>query len=290
MADPPPVVWFEGAVLSARADPRVETAAARNAAEAALASGNDQAARIACPIIDGQMLSETFLGIRDRLSTMADVSSATLLRADGQSIAVDLLQLLSSRTLSKDIALRDNDRILIPTLVATVSVTGAAISPGTFPFQPGRPAAYYIGLASGSDPLRNANGAYSLTSSMGSPRSDAEAVQPGDRIYLPENTAGITVSGALNNPGMFPFQPGYLASYYINRAGGIDPDRNQNGAFWVTDQAGKRQNTRDPLSAGYRIYVPTNAFGYNAVRYGPLITSVLALLMAAYPIFVSIYN
>jgi len=291
MAEPPPVVWFEGAVLSARPDSRNEQAQVRvtgRSAEATPAANSDMAARISCPIIDGQLLSETLISVRDRLSTMADLSSATLVRSNGQSVTVDLLRLLSSKAAESDIPLHDNDRILIPTLVATVSVTGAAITPGTFPFQPGRPAPYYIGLAGGSDPLRNANGAYSITSSLGAPRNDAEPVQPGDRIYLPENTAGITVSGAVNNPGMFPYQPGYPASYYINRAGGIDPDRNENGAYWVTDLGGKRRDMTLPLSAGDRIYVPTNAFGFNMIRYGPLITSFLALMTAIYPIIASI--
>ncbi len=291
MADPPPVVWFEGAVLSARPDSRGEQVSGRGpgrSGESMPAVNNDMAARISCPIIDGQLLSETLIGVRDRLSTMADLSSATLVRSNGQSSAVDLLRLLSSRAVESDIALHDNDRILIPTLVATVSVTGAAITPGTFPFQPGRPAPYYIGLAGGSDPLRNANGAFSITSSLGAQRNDAEPVQPGDRIYLPENTAGITVSGAVNNPGMFPYQPGYPASYYINRAGGIDPDRNENGSYWVTDLGGKRRDIALPLTAGDRIYVPTNAFGFNMVRYGPLVTSFLALFMTAYQILVTI--
>jgi polysaccharide biosynthesis/export protein len=115
-----------------------------------------------------------------------------------------------------------------------------------------------------------------------SPGSDATDIilKSNDRIYIPEANSSITVSGAVIAPGAFTFQPTSPASFYITRAGGIDPERNNNGSYWISDSKGRKKDSKSPLQGGDRIYVPANAFGYNVVRYLPVVTGVITLLIS----------
>ena len=105
-------------------------------------------------------------------------------------------------------------------------------------------------------------------------------LQANDRIYIPEMNSRVTVSGAVIAPGAFAFQPTSPASYYITHAGGIDPECNNNGSYWVSDSKGRRKDPKAPLQGGDRIYVPANAIGYNVVRYLPVVTGVITMLIS----------
>jgi polysaccharide biosynthesis/export protein len=89
----------------------------------------------------------------------------------------------NQRTLAA--AIQPGDLILVPR--ETITVQGAALSPGEFAFSSGMDPSTYIALAGGADPERNANGAYEVYSSEGRKRAAAESLAPGDRIYLPSN-------------------------------------------------------------------------------------------------------
>lgn len=198
-----PIVYFEGAVSAAQGD---ETGSGRPATPGVAMTVQPW---IACPIVEGQRVSDTLSFIRNRLAPLADLSSATLIRSGSAPIQVNLAALMAPGSQGMDIALKTNDR-----------------------------------------------------------------------IYIPEVNALVTVSGAVIAPGAFAFQPTSPASFYITRAGGIDPERNNNGAFWVSDSRGNRKDPKSPLQGGDRIYVPANAIGYNVVRYLPVVTGIITLLIS----------
>lgn len=197
------IIYFEGAVSAAEGDNGGTGRAA--APEVTMTNGP----WISCPIVEGQRISDTIGFLRERLTPSADLSSATLIRAGSAPMTLDLAALMAHGSQAMDIVLKVNDR-----------------------------------------------------------------------VYIPEVNSSITVSGAVTAPGVFAFQPTLQASYYITRAGGIDPERNNNGSYWVSDSNGKRKDPKYPLQGGDRIYVPANAFGYNVVRYLPVVTGVITLLVS----------
>jgi protein involved in polysaccharide export with SLBB domain len=264
LADSRSYVWFEGAVLSNQ--PEAQTAqgaqvTAGTGTGTAAPAANPATTRLTVPILPGQKLSDVLLTVRDRFSPMGDLSSAILLRAGAKPTTLDLLEIMSTGSPSADIVLKANDRIVIPSLISTVYISGAVAFPGSFPYQPDMPATYYLGLAGGRDPLRSADGALSVTSLDGVSRDPKAIVEPGDRIYLTTDVADVTVSGSVSTPGTFPFRENSSARYYLNRAGGIDPDRNLDGSFTITDASGNPVAKDAILKGGENIYVPTNNIG-----------------------------
>jgi hypothetical protein len=71
-------------------------------------------------------------------------------------------------------------------------------------------------------------------------------------------------------------------------AGGIDPEKNGNGHYLIYDKEGKRRNVAAPPIPGDRIYVPSNSFTYNLVRYTPVVTGLVTVVIVAVP-FVESY-
>jgi len=271
-----PVIWFDGPGIAGLplSTPAIPIAGKRSVAP-------QPQNRIASPIVNGQKLSTAFRNIQDQVSPLADLAGASLIRAGSPTRSINLQSLLSNPQSFEDLAVKGGDRIIIPAKSATVTVGGAVNAPGGFPFEPGMGAPYYIGLAGGADALRNTDGEFSVMSETGVRRESYEQLRPGDSILLLEDIAVVTVSGAVNNPGAIAFHPRKAASYYINKAGGIDPDRNPRGSYWVTDLHGKRLDPEAPLESGCRVYVPSNGFGYNFIRLAPVLTTLFYFAIAA---------
>jgi polysaccharide biosynthesis/export protein len=122
---------------------------------------------------------------------------------------------------------------------------------------------------------------------MANPPSDMR-LEPYDRIFIPSLRSTVTVNGAVLTGGSFAYQPNSPASYYIGLAGGIDPERNGNGHYRIYDTNGKRRNEAAPLMPGDRIYVPINSFTYNLVRYTPVVSGIITLVIVVVP-FVQTY-
>jgi len=183
-----PVVWFEGAVVQPAAP---EPGGAQEGARAEGGAVNREAAgrRISCPVTAGEMLSDALVSIRDSIAPNADLASAVLLRQGRAApIPVNLQALLSGAEQASDLPLEANDRVFIPLLISTVSVTGAVNNAGVYAYQPGMLAWYYIGLAAGIDPSRNDNGKYQVIDPRGKRRKAADPIQPGDQVYVPSNS------------------------------------------------------------------------------------------------------
>jgi protein involved in polysaccharide export with SLBB domain len=87
-----------------------------------------------------------------------------------------------------DLALEPFDRVVIPVYRPTVTVTGAVTSAGQFPYNPGQPYTYYIGLAGGIDTEMNSNGAASVKDATGNTKPMTEGVAPGDTVYVHRNS------------------------------------------------------------------------------------------------------
>jgi polysaccharide export outer membrane protein len=183
-----PTVSFEGAVVPQAAAVATGAGGQAEAAETAAQAVSNAYNRIVHPFRPGEMLSDALRSIRVSLAPMADLSAVSLVRQGSPEILiVDAEQLLSGIAPKSDFTLAANDRIIIPTLRFTVSVSGAVAFPGIFPYRSGLPAEYYVGLAGGLDLERNDNGQFLLFDSMGGQRKREDPVAPGDNIYVPAN-------------------------------------------------------------------------------------------------------
>ena len=96
--------------------------------------------------------------VRERLTFFTkpwvDAAGAYIFR-QGKQIPVNLSPLLFDQSYRELIPLEAEDRIIVPEIKQTVTVTGAVASPGVYPYTPGRTFEYYIGLAGGFDYQRN---------------------------------------------------------------------------------------------------------------------------------------
>lgn len=271
MTETLPVVSFEGAVILQA----VGATAASGASEAARAGVTPEYHRISYTFKEGETLSDALRSIRGSIAQLADLSFASVLRqGTSEPIVVDLQELLSKSVSPSDLVLKANDRIIIPYLRFSVFVSGAVEEPGMYPYAPGRTYHYYVTLAGGS--TQDAPGKIYITDTSGKMRDPKEAIQSEDRIFL--IPADVTVQGAVFLPGRFSYREGLPISYYLNLAGGIDPERNCTRKVRHYDSSGKRQKAGMPVMPGDRLYIPNNGFMYSFNRYAPLFVTIVGII------------
>lgn len=197
------VVWFVGAVSvpseSGAGGTDVASAdAAANAPSAAAAARRAGAVtavnRFSRPIHDGEYLSDVLNEISDMILPAADLAGGLLFReGSAEAVPVNIAGLLSGSPTVTDMMLSSNDVIYLPELRSTVTVAGAVINAGAFPYQPGAPATYYISLAGGFDPERNKGGLCRVYGPTGKLRRSKEPIMAGDQVFAPSNDLGYQI-------------------------------------------------------------------------------------------------
>jgi polysaccharide biosynthesis/export protein len=112
-------------------------------------------------------------------------------------------------------------------------------------------------------------------------------LKPFDRIAIPLRRPFVSIVGAVNDPGRYPYNPPELYTYYLNLAGGIDTTRNANNEVEITDEEGNARTADKPIQPGDTIRVLENDFLFNYNTYVPavltgitLLTSIIALVIA----------
>ncbi len=273
-----PIVSFEGAVLLQPAS----TSAASRTAESS-PGATPEYRRITYTFVEGETLSDALRVLRDSFATLADLSSSTVIRAGApEPIVIDLRELLEKSVSTSDMVLRANDRIIIPYYRFSVFVSGAVEKAGTYPFAPGKTYHYYVTLAGGSS--QDAPDKVYITDVNGNMRDSTEVIRSEDRIFL--IPADVMVQGAVFDPGSFSYREGLPISYYLNLAGGIDPQRNGNRRVYHYDSQGNSREAGALVMPGDRLYVPNNNIVYAFNRYAPIVVTILGLVLTS----VQIYN
>ncbi len=273
-----PVISFEGAVI-----PQATGAAASSAASEAVEAGATPVYhRIIYTFKEGETLSDAIRAIHDFIAPLADLSSASVLREGvAEPLVVDLRELLTESVSPSDMVLKANDRIIIPYFRFSVFVSGAVEQPGTYPYAPDRTYQYYLTLAGGS--AQDAPEKIYITDVNGRMRDSTEVIQSEDRIFL--IPADVTVQGAVFDPGSFSYREGLPISYYINLAGGIDPERNGNRKVRHYDSSGNPREAGAPVVSGDRLYVPNTSFVYNFNKYAPILTTIMGIFFTSVEIY-----
>lgn len=172
----------------------------------------------AVPIGSGIVQAVGFAG---GSTTDAALTRASVRRANGQVVPVNLYKALLQGDTDSNIALVEGDVIVVPEQKERVSVLGAVDKPGFFPMQDGRDlkVADAIALAGGAKTnaaltrglLRHSDGTsqpinlYNLL--ISGVQTDNVVMRPDDIISIPE-ARGITVIGEVTAPGSYPLEEG----------------------------------------------------------------------------------
>ena len=107
------------------------------------------------------------------------------------------------------------------------------------------------------------------------------SVEPYDVLEVPFKMYYVTVSGAVNNPGRYPYVKNRTWDYYIGLAGGFVDEKNSGDAIVITDVNGKKLRPNDPITPETNIKAKANSFTYYFGQFAPVVTTVLSIITAA---------
>ena len=109
------------------------------------------------------------------------------------------------------------------------------------------------------------------------------ALKPYDRVVIPFKQFFVIVTGGVNRPGPYPYVPEKTYEYYLDLAGGVNPDLGKFGDVKITDSNYERIDRQSVLGPESRIQVPYS-FSYFFFKYFPIIVSstsaVVSILVA----------
>jgi len=89
-------------------------------------------------------------------SAVSDTQNAYIVRRTGEHIPINLDRALFDASYRGEILIEESDTLIVPFRQFFVTVAGAVMNPGRFPFIPDRGWDYYVALAGGFVPGRNA--------------------------------------------------------------------------------------------------------------------------------------
>ena len=106
-------------------------------------------------------------------------------------------------------------------------------------------------------------------------------VEPNDILRVPMKQFFVSVSGAVQIPGRYPYIPNKTYDYYIGLAGGFSKTMNSGKAVEIIDSDGKKLNKKSEITPETTITAETNSFLFYFNQYAPVITTVLTAVSTA---------
>lgn len=111
---------------------------------------------------------------------------------------------------------------------------------------------------------------------------DDIVLKPYDHLVIPFRHFSVVVTGAVHNPGTYSYAPNKTYKYYIDVAGGIDPEKGAAGSVRIFDRAGGKLPKDSFLDPEGKVHVPYS-FTFYFFRYFPVVTSAtLAIITGLY--------
>jgi protein involved in polysaccharide export with SLBB domain len=104
-------------------------------------------------------------------------------------------------------------------------------------------------------------------------------LQPNDMLVIPFRQYFVTVSGAVMNPGRYPYIPDRDWEYYVALAGGLRQEQNSFKKVTITSVNGHRMNKSDTITPETVIRAESNGFLYRFNQVAPVVTTTLSLIM-----------
>ena len=103
-------------------------------------------------------------------------------------------------------------------------------------------------------------------------------VEPYDVLMIPFRQYFVSVSGAVHNPGRYPYIPDRTYDYYIGLAGGFVRSQNSGEAVEIRDLSGKKLRKKDFITPECNIEAKTNSFSYFFNQYAGFASTILSIL------------
>jgi len=122
-------------------------------------------------------------------SAVSDTQNAYIVRRSGEHIPINLDRALFDASYRGEVMVEDSDTLIIPFRQFFVTVAGAVMNPGRFPFIPGRGWDYYIALAGGFVAGRNARDQITIIDVNGRRLSLSDPITPETVITARTNHA-----------------------------------------------------------------------------------------------------
>ena len=107
-----------------------------------------------------------------------------------------------------------------------------------------------------------------------------------DRLIIPFKQYFVSVSGAVKNPGRYPYIPDRKWDYYIGLAGGFIKTQNSHDSIKITDVEGKKQSKKNFIQPEMTIEAATNSALYYFNQYAPVLTTILSLIATSISVLV----
>lgn len=115
-------------------------------------------------------------------------------------------------------------------------------------------------------------------------------VEDDDVLRVPFRQYFVSVAGAVNNPGRYPYIPDRDWEYYIGLAGGFVKTKNVNDKVSIVDAKGKRMKKTDEILPETTITAKTNSFTHYFSIYAPIVTTALSVTLTTISIVVAARN
>ena len=115
-------------------------------------------------------------------------------------------------------------------------------------------------------------------------------LEPNDVLVVPFKQYFVTVAGAVNSPGRYPYIPNRDWEYYVGLAGGFIGEKNNFDAVKIKDVNGKTLKKEDLITPETTITAKTNSFTYYFNQYAPVITTTLSLILTSITLYTTLAN
>ena len=96
-------------------------------------------------------------------------------------------------------------------------------------------------------------------------------------MIIPLRQYFVTVSGAVRLPGRYSYVPNRSYHYYVNLAGGTDPEKNSGGLVSITNTDDELQPLLDPIEPEDKIHAEYNNALYHFNQWGLVITTAVSV-------------
>jgi protein involved in polysaccharide export with SLBB domain len=174
ISDLRPVMFIEGAIGA------VST-------EGVEAASPEASTRFTVTFIRGEYYGSLIRRHRGWFTAVSDTKNAYLIRGD-EYIPVNLNPMLYDENFRGDLLVQENDTLIIPFRQYFVTVAGAVVTPGRYPYIPDRAWDYYVALAGGFVNERNTGESIDIVDISGKKLSKTSIITPETIITAKTNS------------------------------------------------------------------------------------------------------
>lgn len=261
-------------------------------------------------LLDGENMTRLIEYYGGGLTDFADLSRVRISRYIAENENTNYSIYLSENDVAGDYALKNYDKISIPSyndLNPVIFIEGAiSVSEGASLEATNRRTIHVSKGLNYSTLVRQNSSLFGATSDLensyikrgdeqipinlfdilydATKYSDLEA-EPYDVLIIPFRQFFVTVSGAVNNPGRFPYIPGRKWDYYLGLAGGFVKTQNSWEAVDITDIDGNKLSKKDEIPPESNINARANSFGFYFNQYAPIFTTILSIISSVLSIY-----